>query len=43
LADNDRIKAFLKLQKQIKENPKAVANLLKRNLVADKTTKVPTK
>ena len=35
MADNDRIKEFVKLQKQIKQNPKRIAGVIKRWMAED--------
>ena len=35
MADKDRIKEFVKLQKQIKQNPKRIATVIKRWMAED--------
>ncbi len=35
MADKDRIKEFVKLQKQIKQNPKRIAAVIKRWMAED--------
>lgn len=42
MADKDRIKEFVKLQKQIKQNPKRIAAVIKRWMAEDsKSNKRP--
>jgi flagellar biosynthesis/type III secretory pathway M-ring protein FliF/YscJ len=39
MADEDRIKEFLKLQKQIKRDPKRIAAVIKQWMAEDSTPK----
>jgi flagellar biosynthesis/type III secretory pathway M-ring protein FliF/YscJ len=35
MADDDRIKEFLKLRKQVKENPKHIAGVIRKWMASD--------